>query len=185
MSISRKILFSIVATAVFLLVLEGVLVLAGVRPDRYASDPYVGFSSTSRLFVDDGAGGLETSEAKVPLFNRQRFPADPSVAFRIFCVGGSTTFGRPYDDATSFCGWLREFLYAADPSKNWEVINAGGIITVAAEYFGEASEEDVRADVCRIKDRLKEVFEQARETGRPTHELADELARSIVAAARQ
>jgi tetratricopeptide (TPR) repeat protein len=46
---------------------------------------------------------------------------------RIFCTGGSTTYGRPYDDATSFCGWLRELLPVADPSRDWELINAGGI----------------------------------------------------------
>ena len=43
----------------------------------------------------------------------------------------------------------------------------------------------LQVDVGRIKDRLKKIFDQANETGRPTHELADELARSIVAAARQ
>ena len=74
----------------------------------------------------------------------------------------------------------RDILYAPD-----YVINAGGIISVAAEYYDNGSEEDVRADVGRIKDRLKNMFDQAKETGRPTHELADELARSIVAAARQ
>lgn len=74
----------------------------------------------------------------------------------------------------------RGILYAPD-----YVINAGGIISVAAEYYDEGSEEDVRADVGRIKDRLQNIFNQAKETGRPTHELADELARSIVAAARQ
>ena len=42
-------------------------------------------------------------------------------------MGGSTTFGRPFDDRTSFCGWLREFLPVADPSRRWEVVNAGGI----------------------------------------------------------
>jgi leucine dehydrogenase len=73
----------------------------------------------------------------------------------------------------------RDILYAPD-----YVINAGGIISVAAEYYGIGSEEDVRADVGRIKDRLENIFDQAKETGRPTHELADELARSIVAAAR-
>src|SRR5210317_2441301 len=73
----------------------------------------------------------------------------------------------------------RDILYAPD-----YVINAGGIISVAAEYYGNSSEDDVRADVGRIKDRLKNIFTQAKETGRPTHELADELARSIVAAAR-
>ncbi len=74
----------------------------------------------------------------------------------------------------------RDILYAPD-----YVINAGGIISVAAEYYDNGSEDDVRADVGRIKDRLKKIFDQAKETGRPTHELADELARSIVAAARQ
>jgi leucine dehydrogenase len=73
----------------------------------------------------------------------------------------------------------RDILYAPD-----YVINAGGIISVAAEYYGNSSEEDVRADVGRIKDRLKKIFDQAKESGRPTHQLADELARSIVAAAR-
>jgi ribonuclease HI len=42
----------------------------------------------------------------------------------------------------------------------------------------------VRADVGRIKDRLKKIFDEAKETGRPTNELADELARKLVAAAR-
>jgi len=73
----------------------------------------------------------------------------------------------------------RDILYAPD-----YVINAGGIISVAAEYYGNGSEDDVRTDVGRIKDRLKSIFSQAKETGRPTDELADELARNIVAAAR-
>ena len=74
----------------------------------------------------------------------------------------------------------RDVLYAPD-----YVINAGGIISVAAEYYGNASEDDVRADVGRIRDRLEKIFAEAKETGRPTNELADEFARSIVAAARQ
>ena len=74
----------------------------------------------------------------------------------------------------------RDILYAPD-----YVINAGGIISVAGEYYGSSSEDDVRADVGRIKERLEKIFNEARETGRPTNELADDLARSIVAAARQ
>jgi tetratricopeptide (TPR) repeat protein len=127
MTVGRKILMSLVVTAFFFLLVEGILALVGVRPEGYASDPYLGFSSTSRLFVDDGAGGLETSDAKITLFNQQSFPADASGAFRIFCVGGSTTFGRPYDDTTSFCGWLRELLPVADPTRKWDVVNAGGV----------------------------------------------------------
>ena len=73
----------------------------------------------------------------------------------------------------------RDILYAPD-----YVINAGGIISVAAEYYGNSSEDEVRADVGRIKDRLMNIFDQARDTGRPTNELADDLARRVVAAAR-
>ena len=73
----------------------------------------------------------------------------------------------------------RNILYAPD-----YVINAGGIISVAAEYYGNSSEDDVRTDVLRIKHRLQDIFEQTLETGRPTHELADELARNLVAAAQ-
>jgi hypothetical protein len=42
-------------------------------------------------------------------------------------MGGSTTYGHPYEDPTSFCGWLRELLNAAAPDHRWEVVNAGGI----------------------------------------------------------
>jgi leucine dehydrogenase len=73
----------------------------------------------------------------------------------------------------------RDILYAPD-----YVINAGGIISVAAEYYGNSSEDDVRADVGRIKDRLQDIFREAKESGRPTNELADELARKLIAAAR-
>ena len=73
----------------------------------------------------------------------------------------------------------RDILYAPD-----YVINAGGIISVAHEYYGDASEDDVREDVGRIKDRLADLFRQSAETGRPTNELADELARKLVAEAR-
>jgi len=131
MTTGRKILMSVAVTAVFFLLLEGLLAVIGVRPEPYADDPYVGFSSTSRLFVEQSSGKdhreLVTAENKLTLFNPQRFSANKGDTVRIFCVGGSTTFGRPYDDTTSFCGWLRELLPVADPSRTWEVINAGGV----------------------------------------------------------
>ena len=73
----------------------------------------------------------------------------------------------------------RDILYAPD-----YVINAGGIISVAAEYYGSSSKDEVLADIGRIKDRLNTIFAEARESGRPTNELADELARELVAAGR-
>jgi len=67
-------------------------------------------------------------------------------------------------------------LYAPD-----YVINAGGIINVAHEYYGNSSEEQVRADVMRIPDRLDAIFAKAEATGQPTNIVADEWARRIVA----
>jgi len=73
----------------------------------------------------------------------------------------------------------RDILYAPD-----YVINAGGIISVAREYYGSSSEDEVRADVYRIRERLQAIFDAAKSSGRPTNELADELARNLVAAAK-
>ena len=74
----------------------------------------------------------------------------------------------------------RDILYAPD-----YVINAGGIISVAHEYFGESSEEHVREAVERIPGRLDTIFARSQESGKPTNEIADEVARKIVAAGRQ
>ncbi len=74
----------------------------------------------------------------------------------------------------------RGILYAPD-----YVINAGGIISVAGEYYGKCTEDEVRADVGRIKQRLKKIFDEAKASGRPTNEIADDLARTLVAAARK
>lgn len=117
---------------VFFLALEGLLYLSGVEPLQERSDPYVGFAGYSPLFVEktteDGERVFATADNKFNWFNRQRFPVQKAAGVtRVFCLGGSTTYGRPYDDHTSFCGWLRAFLPAVDPGREWEVINAGGI----------------------------------------------------------
>ncbi len=128
----KCLLFAAVTVVAFFALVEITLVVLGVRPILYDKDPYVGFSSTVPLFVEqsgpDGKNMMVTAGNKLGLFNFQQFPTSKSSdTYRIFCMGGSTTFGRPYDDATSFCGWLRVFLPKADPSRTWEVINAGGV----------------------------------------------------------
>ena len=74
----------------------------------------------------------------------------------------------------------RDILYAPD-----YVINAGGIISVSHEYHGKSSEDQVRNDVAKIPNRLDLLFSESRKTGRPTNELADELARSLIAAGKK
>jgi leucine dehydrogenase len=70
----------------------------------------------------------------------------------------------------------REILYAPD-----YVINAGGIVNVAAEYFGNSSEEQVRTEVAQIPARLNTIFAEAKATKEPTNRIADRMARHIVA----
>jgi leucine dehydrogenase len=64
------------------------------------------------------------------------------------------------------------------------VINAGGIINVAAEYLGDADDDDVMQQIEAIGPRLTKIFEQAATTGRPTNVIADEQARNLIARGR-
>jgi tetratricopeptide (TPR) repeat protein len=125
-------LLSLAAIVLFFGSLEGVLAIIGVRPTLLDKDPFVGFVSNVPLFVpkidEDGRQILTTAANKLSNFNHQQFyKKKPAGTYRIFCLGGSTTYGRPYNDTTSFAGWLRELLPRAEPSSRWEVINAGGV----------------------------------------------------------
>ncbi len=113
-------------------IVEAGLAVAGVRPLADHEDPYVGFTSYFPLFVDgvndQGVAVKKTAKNKLKYFNPQQFLAEkPKDGYRIFCLGGSTTYGHPYDDGTSFAGWLRASLPEADPTRHWEVVNCGGI----------------------------------------------------------
>jgi tetratricopeptide (TPR) repeat protein len=94
-----------------------------------SQDPYVGFSNVHPLFeLNQDADRFEIPKSRQTFFRPESFPAQKSSAdFRIFCLGGSTVQGRPYAIETSFTTWLELSLQAADPSRNWDVINCGGV----------------------------------------------------------
>jgi len=128
----RKLLYGAFTTVAFFGLVELALLAIGVEPASRESDPWVGFSGQSRLFIEStspsGQPILVTAENRLEFFNRQSFLRDkPPDGYRIFCLGGSTTYGHPYDDRTSFAGFLRAFLPEIDPSRQWEIVNAGGI----------------------------------------------------------
>ncbi len=131
LSLKKKVLFSLTTCVLFFLTLELFLNVCGVQPTYYDNDPFVGYSSNSPLFVasnNHDSAEMVTAANKLVFFNEQRFPQEkPARTYRIFCLGGSTTYGRPYDHHTSFSRWLGEYLQAADPTRDWEVINVGGI----------------------------------------------------------
>lgn len=129
-SVGKKLLFSALTLVAAFVLLELGMAVFGVSPVTVEEDPYLGFSGQTPLFESDGdqADVLVTAHRKKSHFNHQQFSRlKPKGTKRIFCLGGSTTYGRPFDDRTSFCAWLRELLPNVDPSSDWEVINAGGI----------------------------------------------------------
>ncbi|PCI47390.1 MAG: amino acid dehydrogenase [Alphaproteobacteria bacterium] len=73
----------------------------------------------------------------------------------------------------------RNILYAPD-----YVINAGGIINIAAETRGAYDVDWVNAKVDHIYDSLKVIFERSVSENRSTSRIADELAHEIIEKAR-
>ncbi|OYP30434.1 hypothetical protein CGZ80_22560 [Rhodopirellula sp. MGV] len=145
LSTRKKIVFAAIVMLMSLSVAEVFLRLVWQPPPP--PDPFVGFSTSVPLLVQhQGPESTPTTvginPAKLVWFNPQSFTAEkPKDTYRIVCLGGSTTYGRPFHDSTSFAGWLRQLLPKSDPSRNWEVINAGAIsyasyrVAVVMEQF--------------------------------------------------
>ncbi len=125
----KKIVFALVVTTFFFLALELLLALAGVSPLIDQPDPLVGLAESLPLFVEDkdDPAELATATNKLAYFNPQSFPAIKETGTRrVFCLGGSTTFGRLTMTAPRLPGWLREFLPLADPGTSLGCDQCGG-----------------------------------------------------------
>jgi leucine dehydrogenase len=70
---------------------------------------------------------------------------------------------------------LRGILYAPD-----YVVNAGGIISVAAEYLKHLSAGETLARIERIPQTISAIFERARADNRSASDVADDMARAIL-----
>lgn len=190
------VLFGLALFAVFGALVEGVLALAGLGDDARFADPYVGFEGSPALFARQGDRWV-TRPDKLAFFNPQEFPRDkesgtPSGTLRIFVLGGSTTYGRPYDDRVSFARWLERYLDAAEPGRRHEVINAGGI-SYASYRIARLMRELLRhePDVFVLYTGHNEFLEERsyrdlKERGTVSKRLSDGLSRlRSVALARQ
>lgn len=109
--------------------LEGSLRLLRIGRATDAGDPFVGFSEVVPLFkLNDSRTRYEIARSRQVFFRPDSFRANKAPnEFRIFCFGGSTVQGRPYAIETSFTTWLELTLRAADPTRDWEVVNCGGV----------------------------------------------------------
>jgi len=126
---TKSILFRLAAVLVGLLpfiLLEVGLRIFGVSGPGNA-DSLSGFNRNLPLFEQHGPV-YRTAKSREPFFSEQEFPViKPTNGFRIFCFGGSTVHGHPYQSDTAFPKWLELELTGLDPSKSFQAVNCGGV----------------------------------------------------------
>jgi leucine dehydrogenase len=91
---------------------------------------------------------------------------------RVICGGANNQLAKP-EDGTQLMN--RNILYAPD-----YVANAGGIINVAAEYFGW-SEAEVAARIAGIGPRMDAILADAAARGVPPQRAAEDAALRVIA----
>jgi leucine dehydrogenase len=96
----------------------------------------------------------------------------PTIRARVIAGAANNQLAEERDGAAL---QLAGVLYAPD-----YVVNAGGIISVAREYNGGATEAQVVSEIQGIPSRLTEIFERARREARPTNVVADAMARERI-----
>ena len=128
----RRALFRLLAVVIGVspfLITESVLRFTDWGRPQDVGDPFVGFSEVRPLFVlNDRGDRYQIPKSRQAFFQPEGFAAKKRPSeFRIFCLGGSTVQGRPYSIETSFTTWLELSLQVADTSREWEVVNCGGV----------------------------------------------------------
>ena len=124
----KKLLYALLFGAAVLLLLECALWIAGVQTLIEREDPLRGFSGLVKVFQRDGQVYRTRSSGQHKDFNDQSFATvKPADGLRIFCLGGSSAYGYPWDAQAAFSGVLGDVLAAASPRRSVEVVNAAGI----------------------------------------------------------
>ncbi|MEI6536218.1 MAG: tetratricopeptide repeat protein, partial [Verrucomicrobiaceae bacterium] len=127
-STSKKILFSAVICLSFFALLELGLWLAGVPTLIEQEDPFRGFSGLVKVFQREGPIYRTQPATRGVTFNDQSFLAEkPAHALRIFCLGGSSSFGFPWGAEFAFTSIAGDALTATHPERKVEAVNASGV----------------------------------------------------------
>ena len=104
--------FGLITCSLLFVLVEGVLAVLDIPAQDVSQDPFVGFSSQENLFTEtlvEKNGKtipvMVTDPDKLELFPNESFARNkPKRTLRAFCLGGSTTYGRPYTP------WLFRFF---------------------------------------------------------------------------
>jgi tetratricopeptide (TPR) repeat protein len=125
---SKKILFSAVTCLSVFALLELSLWMAGVPTLIEQDDPFLGFSGLVKVFQREGPIYRTRPATRDMTFNDQSFLAEkPSNGLRIFCLGGSSSFGFPWGAEAAFTSIVGEVLAATHPERQVEAVNASGV----------------------------------------------------------
>ena len=96
----------------------------------------------------------------------------PALAAPIIAGGANNQLATAADAALLH---ERGILYAPD-----YVINAGGIINVASEYFELGNRGFVEAKIAEIPGRLRAIWAESKASGLPAADVADAMARKLI-----
>ena len=125
---SKKILFSAITCLGFFVILELLLWVAGVPTRIEQEDPFRGFSGRVKVFQREGPLYRTQPATRGMTFNDQSFLAEkPDTGLRIFCLGGSSSFGFPWGAEAAFTSIVGEALAATHPERQVEAVNASGV----------------------------------------------------------
>ena len=128
LSRARKLLFSALTCVSFFALLELGLKVAGVPTRIEREDPFRGFSGLVNVFQREGPIYRTQPTTRGVTFNDQSFlAAKPSNGFRLFCLGGSSSFGFPWGAELAFTSIVGESLAATHPERQVEAVNASGV----------------------------------------------------------
>ena len=128
LSIWKKLLFAAISVIGIFGVLEGGLWVADIETMLDKEDPLRGFSRLVSVFEREGDVYRTRQFKGYVTFNDESFLSEkPKNGLRIFCLGGSSTYGFPWDGRVAFTAILGDVLAEAHPERQVEAINVGGI----------------------------------------------------------
>ena len=124
----KKLVFAAITCVVFFAAAELALWAAGVSTLIEQDDPFRGFSGLVTVFERDGDVYQTRRATLKSTFNDQSFLAQkPANGLRLFCLGGSSSYGFPWGADAAFTAILGETLAASHPELRVEAVNASGI----------------------------------------------------------
>ena len=112
----------------FFAILEVAFWVAGTPTLLETEDPFRGFSKLVSAFEREGDVYRTRRAIADSTINDQNFQVEKSQnGLRIFCLGGSSSYGFPWNAQAAFGGVLADLLAESHPELSVEIVNASGL----------------------------------------------------------